>query len=71
MPNIECRLAVQVCMPSERLLEKNSTTIDTALRNAIPGRSGFDTLIVGAGFAGSVLAERLANVCGQRVLICD
>ncbi|HSC62814.1 MAG TPA: UDP-galactopyranose mutase [Caldimonas sp.] len=37
----------------------------------MPGRSGFDTLIVGAGFAGSVLAERLANVCGQRVLICD
>jgi UDP-galactopyranose mutase len=52
-------------------LEKNSTTIDNALRNAIPGRSGFDTLVVGAGFAGSVLAERLANVCGQRVLICD
>ena len=52
-------------------MEKTSTTIDTALRNAIPGRSGFDTLVVGAGFAGSVLAERLANVCGQRVLICD
>jgi UDP-galactopyranose mutase len=52
-------------------LEKNSTTLDTALRNAIPGRPGFDTLIVGAGFAGSVLAERLANVCGQRVLIVD
>jgi UDP-galactopyranose mutase len=50
---------------------ENSPTIDNALRNAIPGRSGFDTLIVGAGFAGSVLAERLANVGGQRVLICD
>jgi len=52
-------------------LEKNSTTVDNALRDAIPGRPGFDTLVVGAGFAGSVLAERLANVCGQRVLICD
>jgi UDP-galactopyranose mutase len=31
----------------------------------------FDYLIVGAGFAGSVLAERLANVAGKRVLICD
>jgi UDP-galactopyranose mutase len=31
----------------------------------------FDYLIVGAGFAGSVLAERLARVGGQRVLICD
>jgi len=31
----------------------------------------FDYLIVGAGFAGSVLAERLANGSGKRVMICD
>lgn len=31
----------------------------------------FDYLIVGAGFAGSVLAERLAADAGKRVLICD
>jgi UDP-galactopyranose mutase len=31
----------------------------------------FDYLIVGAGFAGSVLAERLARVLGKSVLICD
>ncbi|HEU0034964.1 MAG TPA: UDP-galactopyranose mutase [Kofleriaceae bacterium] len=31
----------------------------------------FDYLIVGAGFAGSVLAERLANGSGKRVLVCD
>ena len=31
----------------------------------------FDYLIVGAGFAGSVLAERLATGSGKRVLICD
>ncbi|HSE97959.1 MAG TPA: UDP-galactopyranose mutase, partial [Blastocatellia bacterium] len=31
----------------------------------------FDYLIVGAGFAGSVLAERLASVGGKRVLIID
>jgi UDP-galactopyranose mutase len=35
------------------------------------GGSMFDYLIVGAGFAGSVLAERLARVAGKRVLICD
>src|SRR3954452_20752856 len=31
----------------------------------------FDYLIVGAGFAGSVLAERLASDARKRVLICD
>ena len=31
----------------------------------------FDFLIVGAGFAGSVLAERLASVADQKVLIVD
>jgi hypothetical protein len=31
----------------------------------------FDYLIVGAGFAGSVLAERLASQLGLRVLVCD
>ena len=31
----------------------------------------FDFLIVGAGFAGSVLAERLARVCDKKVLLVD
>lgn len=31
----------------------------------------FDYLIVGAGFAGAVIAERLANGSGKRVLVCD
>jgi UDP-galactopyranose mutase len=31
----------------------------------------FDFLIVGAGFAGSVLAERLASIADQKVLIID
>jgi len=31
----------------------------------------FDYLIVGAGFAGSVLAERLARVSGKKVMIVD
>ncbi|MFS8373323.1 UDP-galactopyranose mutase [Xanthomonas campestris] len=34
-------------------------------------RRGFDYLIVGAGFAGSVLAERLAAGLGKRVLVVD
>jgi UDP-galactopyranose mutase len=31
----------------------------------------FDYLIVGAGFAGAVLAERLANGSNKKVLLCD
>jgi len=37
----------------------------------VPGHAGFDYLIVGAGFAGSVMAERLANDAGKRVLVVD
>src|SRR5690349_474820 len=33
--------------------------------------AGYDYLIVGAGFAGSVLAERLASQHGARILIID
>jgi UDP-galactopyranose mutase len=35
------------------------------------GDTTFDYFIVGAGFAGSVLAERLASQLGKKVLICD
>jgi UDP-galactopyranose mutase len=31
----------------------------------------FDFLIVGAGFAGAVMAERLATQCGKKVLVVD
>ena len=31
----------------------------------------YDTLIVGAGYAGSIMAEQLATRCGQRVLVID
>ena len=31
----------------------------------------FDTLVVGAGYAGSIMAERLASQCGQSVLVID
>ncbi|HEX2035977.1 MAG TPA: UDP-galactopyranose mutase [Chloroflexota bacterium] len=34
-------------------------------------KTAFDYLIVGAGFAGSVLAERLASQAGKTVLLCD
>jgi UDP-galactopyranose mutase len=51
-------------------MDKISHDLERAAAS-VPGRAGFDYLIVGAGFAGSVLAERLANVLGKRVLIVD
>lgn len=38
---------------------------------AVAAGVGFDTLVVGAGFAGGVIAERLATQLGQRVLVVD
>ncbi len=52
-------------------MDKSSAVLQSAASCAVPGQAAFDTLVVGAGFAGSVLAERLANVCGQRVLVVD
>src|SRR4051794_1939582 len=31
----------------------------------------FDYLIVGAGFAGAVVAEQLARTCGKEILVVD
>jgi UDP-galactopyranose mutase len=47
-----------------------TNSLRTASAN-VPGHAGFDYLIVGAGFAGSVMAERLASELGARVLIVD
>lgn len=50
--------------------------ISTRHRPPVPSRPvqprvPFDDLIVGAGFSGAVLAERLARVDGRRVLVVD
>ncbi len=53
-----------------------ASEIDRVLRarrsgGTLPKRERYDTLVVGAGFAGAVLAERLAADSGQRVLVVD
>lgn len=53
----------------------HTVSIETARRGRSHSvhhrRAGFDYLIVGAGFAGSVLAERLASQANKRVLVID
>ena len=52
-------------------MDKATKQIELMAAQAHPGSEGFDYLIVGAGFAGSVLAERLASQLNARVLIVD
>ncbi len=52
-------------------MDKASDKFTSAAASSVPGARGFDYLIVGAGFAGSVLAERLANELDQRVVVVD
>jgi UDP-galactopyranose mutase len=51
-----------------------AATVETAARptmRASTRAKPFDVLVVGAGFAGAVLAERLAEGLGKRVLVID
>lgn len=52
-------------------MDKASEDFKAAASVSAPGQRGFDYLVVGAGFAGSVLAERLASQLDQRVLLVD
>ncbi|HEX6362542.1 MAG TPA: UDP-galactopyranose mutase [Albitalea sp.] len=52
-------------------MDKHSDELQSAASVAVPGQRGFDYLVVGAGFAGSVLAERLAHELNLRVLVVD
>ena len=55
----------------DRAMEKRSDGLIHAASLADPGLQSFDYLIVGAGFAGSVLAERLASALDCKVLLVD
>ncbi|MBW4655911.1 MAG: UDP-galactopyranose mutase [Kaiparowitsia implicata GSE-PSE-MK54-09C] len=79
LPQIDLRLAA---MSWDETFRRINALVDQALTfpqgsPAAPAilrpvrGSPYDYLIVGAGFAGSVLAERLAAGSGKRVLLCD
>ncbi len=52
-------------------MDKGCDRLIQAASDAASEREGFDYLIVGAGFAGSVLAERLASQMNCKVLLVD
>jgi len=54
-----------------RLMLRSLTAATPVAAPHIGRRAAYDYLIVGAGFAGAVLAERLARADGARVLLVD
>ena len=51
---------------------KSSVPLEVvSYRMSVPARETYDYLVIGAGFAGAVLAERLASGMGKRVLVVD
>ena len=56
----------------DKVLNRASTSfLPAPVARASDRRRTFDYLVVGAGFAGSVLAERLTSQLGKRVLLVD
>ena len=63
----------------ERTFERMRDVVEATVRERMARRNGagrrrrtsFDYLVVGAGFAGSVIAERLASQLDKRVLVVD
>ncbi len=55
----------------DEAMDRKSTQPALPFIRRLPTSAAYDYLIVGAGFAGSVLAERLAAGAGKRVLLCD
>ena len=55
----------------KQAMQKVMAPLPAPVVHAAGRRPHYDALVVGAGFAGSVLAERLAAGSGQRVLVID
>ena len=52
-------------------IERPLSTVNGSPARSAAAPDRYDTLIVGAGYAGSIMAERLVTQCGQRVLVID
>jgi len=64
----EPREAVTAQVPSSVVREARHRS---PIEDGLMSRDTPDTLVVGAGYAGSIMAERLASQCGHRVLVID
>lgn len=56
---------------AEMLAAMEQAVVARRLARTAPSRSHYDVVVVGAGFAGAVMAERLAADAGCRVLVVD
>ncbi len=62
----------RVRVPKQTMTVKISLPIETLnIRKSVSARDSYDYLVIGAGFAGAVVAERLAAGLGKRVLVID
>ncbi len=50
---------------------RRQRNVPTAAAPAVASRQHYDAVVVGAGFAGAVMAERLASGAGRRVAVID
>lgn len=62
-------IAAQITRQIEDRLVTRQVTRMTSIRK--PGKRHYDVLVVGAGFAGAVMAERMASGSGKSVLVID
>lgn len=73
-PVVANAAAANAASPLRPALRQAAGTKAAPIRLARPDAAGperYDYLVVGAGFAGSVMAERLAAASGKRVLVVD
>lgn len=69
LPAVDRALASLSWDITQSAMQKHIDTV--AARKARQPARHYDVLIVGAGFAGAVMAERLASQAGKRVLLID
>src|ERR1700712_5937939 len=55
----------------QQLIDRASNATSVTGRSGAMEARNYDWVVVGAGFAGAVLADRLARIRGERVLVVD